>query len=126
MNVGIRDETADCQRATDVLARTADKWTVRVFIRLQDAPRRFGELRRMIDGISPKMLASTLRGLERDGLVSRTVFPTNPPSVEYALTDLGRELAVPVQALGDWVLGNLHRIEFARAEFDDVDRSPRR
>jgi DNA-binding HxlR family transcriptional regulator len=68
------------------------------------------------------MLALTLRGLEREGFISRTVYPTKPPSVEYALTDLGREMAVPVRALGMWVLYNLHRIESARDRFDTADR----
>jgi DNA-binding HxlR family transcriptional regulator len=87
-------------------------------MQLEAEPRRFSELRRAISGISQKMLTLTLRGLERDGFITRTVYPTNPPSVEYALTDLGREMVVPVKALGVWVLGNLHRIESARSRFD--------
>jgi DNA-binding HxlR family transcriptional regulator len=87
-------------------------------MQLDAEPRRFSELRRAISGISQKMLTLTLRGLERDGFITRTVYPTNPPSVEYALTDLGSEMVVPVKALGVWVLGNLHRIESARDRFD--------
>jgi DNA-binding HxlR family transcriptional regulator len=89
-----------------------------IFMQLEIEARRFSELRRQISGVSPKMLAATLRGLEREGFVSRTVFPTNPPSVEYALTDLGREMAIPVRAVGAWVLNNIHRIEGAREKFD--------
>ena len=118
MQLGNLSETADCHRATEALARVGDKWSVLIFMQLEIQARRFSELKREIGGISPKMLASTLRGLEREGFVTRTVFATNPPSVEYALTDLGREMAVPVRALGTWVLENLHRIESARERFD--------
>lgn len=119
MELGNLSDTTDCLRATDALARVGDKWSVLIFMQLEDEPRRFGELRRLISGISAKMLASTLRALEREGFVSRTVFPTNPPSVEYALTDLGREMAEPVRAVGMWVLDNLPRIEEARRRFDE-------
>ncbi|MEG9247941.1 helix-turn-helix domain-containing protein [Arthrobacter sp. Soc17.1.1.1] len=111
-------ETADCNRATETLARVGDKWSVLVFMQLEDETVRFGELRRRISGISPKMLASTLRGLEREGFVVRTVHPTKPPSVDYALTALGREMATPIRAVGTWVLDNIHRIEDARRRFD--------
>jgi DNA-binding HxlR family transcriptional regulator len=119
VELGNLSETADCLRATDALSRVGDKWSVLIFMQLETGPRRFSELRRLIAGISAKMLASTLRGLEREGFVSRTVFPTNPPSVEYALTDLGREMAEPVRAVGMWVLDNLGRIEEARRRFDE-------
>ncbi|WP_324695148.1 helix-turn-helix domain-containing protein [Novosphingobium sp. RL4] len=110
--------TVDCRPVTDALARTGDKWTILIVMQLETGPKRFSALRRTISGISQKMLALTLRGLERDGYVSRTVHPTKPPSVEYALTDLGHELVVPVRMLGNWVMANLHRIERARSEFD--------
>ena len=84
-----------------VLARVGDKWSVFVIMMLIDGPMRFNELKRMIGGISQRMLTLTLRGLERDGLVTRTVFPTIPPRVDYELTDLGRGLSKPVQALGN-------------------------
>ena len=84
-----------------MLARVGDKWSVLVVTRLGDGPLRFNELRRSIGGISQRMLTLTLRGLERDGLVTRTVFPTIPPRVDYALTALGRDLLQPVSALGD-------------------------
>lgn len=92
-------------------------------MQLEIRGQRFSELRREIAVISPKMLALTLRGLEREGFVTRTVFPTKPPSVEYELADLGREMAVPVRALGTWVLDNLIRIESARARSDAESRT---
>lgn len=112
------DETGGCARLTCALARVGDKWSMQTVTQLDAAPLRFSELRRAIGGISQKMLTVTLRGLERDGFVSRTVYPTKPPSVEYALTELGREMVEPVRELGAWVARNLHRIEDARAQFD--------
>jgi DNA-binding HxlR family transcriptional regulator len=88
---------------------------------LGDGPKRFNELKRMIGGISQRMLTLTLRGLERDGLVTRTVFPTIPPRVDYELTDLGRGLARPVQVLGKWAFEHLPEIEGARSKFDARD-----
>jgi len=85
---------------------------------LSDGPKRFNELKRMINGISQRMLTLTLRGLERDGLVTRTIFPTIPPRVDYELTDLGRGLQQPVKALGQWAMDHLMQIETARAHFD--------
>jgi DNA-binding HxlR family transcriptional regulator len=85
---------------------------------LDDGPKRFNELKRMIGGISQRMLTLTLRGLERDGLITRTVFPTIPPRVDYELTDLGRGLSKPVQALGQWVFEHKIEIESAREKFD--------
>lgn len=111
-------DTDGCRALTEALAKIGDKWTILIAMQLEDGPKRFSALQRGIDGISQRMLALTLRGLERDGLVSRTVYPTKPPSVEYALTDLGREMVVPVRALGVWVTDNLHRIEKARIAFD--------
>src|SRR5689334_24714571 len=95
-------EGADCRAVASVLSRVGDKWSVLVIMLLSDGPRRFNELKRMIGGISQRMLTLTLRGLERDGLVKRTVFPTIPPRVDYELTDLGRGLRKPVEALGRW------------------------
>jgi DNA-binding HxlR family transcriptional regulator len=109
---------SDCRGAASVLARVGDKWSVFVIMLLGDGPRRFNELKRMIGGISQRMLTLTLRGLERDGLVTRTVFPTVPPRVDYELTDLGRGLSQPVIALGTWAIEHLTEIEDARARFD--------
>jgi len=111
--------TAECRAVSSVLSRIGDKWSVLVVELLAGGPMRFNELRRMIGGISQKMLTTTLRGLERDGLVTRTVFPTIPPRVEYELTELGQELQAPVRALGEWARRNIDRIDAARARFDD-------
>ena len=91
---------------------------IQIFNRERDEERRFNELKRMIGGISQRMLTLTLRGLERDGLVTRTVFPTIPPRVDYELTDLGRGLSKPVEALGAWAHQHQPEIESARARFD--------
>jgi DNA-binding HxlR family transcriptional regulator len=114
---------SDCRAVSDVLARVGDKWSVLVVTRLGGGPLRFNELRRSIGGISQRMLTLTLRGLERDGLVTRSVFPTIPPRVEYALTALGRDLLQPVAALGDWALRNQAKIARAREQFDDVTKT---
>jgi DNA-binding HxlR family transcriptional regulator len=109
---------SDCRGAASILARVGDKWTVLVIMRLGNGPRRFNEIKRMVGGISQRMLTLTLRGLERDGLVTRTVFPTIPPRVDYELTDLGRALWKPVEALGTWAREHQAEIEGARARFD--------
>ena len=108
----------NCRAVASVLARVGDKWSVFVIMMLIDGPLRFNELKRMIGGISQRMLTLTLRGLERDGLVTRTVFPTIPPRVDYELTDLGRGLVEPVQALGKWAFEHLPEIQGARTNFD--------
>jgi DNA-binding HxlR family transcriptional regulator len=111
---------ADCRAVSDVLARIGDKWSVLVVTRLGDGPLRFNELRRAIGGISQRMLTLTLRGLERDGLITRTAFPTIPPRVDYALTTLGRDLLNPVSALGAWAIRNQPKIARAREQFDGL------
>lgn len=110
--------TEDCRAVSAVLQRIGDKWTILVVQRLGAGPKRFNELRTEVGGISQKMLTTTLRSLERDGFVTRTVFPTIPPRVDYELTDLGRELLVPVNALGEWARANISRINAAREKFD--------
>lgn len=110
--------TGECRGISEVLARVGDKWTVLVVTYLGDGPMRFNELRRTIDGISQRMLTLTLRGLERDGFVTRTIFPTIPPRVDYELTPLGRDLLAPVTALSDWARNNQDRIRKAREKFD--------
>lgn len=109
---------SDCRGVASVLARVGDKWSVLVIMMLGDGPRRFNELKRMIGGVSQRMLTLTLRGLERDGLVTRTVYPTIPPRVDYDLTELGRGLSEPVKALGKWALDHLPQIQTAREKFD--------
>src|SRR5471032_993910 len=108
----------DCRAIGDILARVGDKWSVLVVSRLGEGPVRFNELRRSIGGISQRMLTLTLRGLERDGLITRTVFPTIPPRVDYELTKLGHSLLEPVSGLGLWARKNIGKIETARAKFD--------
>ncbi|MEI9888297.1 MAG: helix-turn-helix domain-containing protein [Rhizomicrobium sp.] len=120
MKQGNIHETSDCRAVSGVLARVGDKWSVLIVSRLGAAPMRFNELKREIGGISQRMLTLTLRGLERDGLITRTVFPTIPPRVDYELTTLGRSLLEPVSALGAWALKNIGKIDAARAKFDNT------
>ena len=108
----------DCGRVGEVLSRIGDKWSVMTVMLLRNGPRRFNELKRDIGGVSQRMLTLTLRGLERDGLVTRTVFPTVPPRVDYELTPLGHSLRAPTEALGNWVFANIATIEKARRDFD--------
>lgn len=113
-----------CPVARDVLTRVGDKWTVFTVIMLASGPRRFNELKRAIDGISQRMLTLTLRTLERDGIVSRTVFPTVPPRVDYALTPLGMTLLRTLKDLHDWVSSHTDEITQARAVFDQKNANP--
>jgi DNA-binding HxlR family transcriptional regulator len=108
----------ECQAVASILSRVGDKWTVLIVMMLADGPRRFNELKRMIGGVSQRMLTLTLRGLERDGLVTRTIFPTIPPRVDYELTALGHSLRQPIEALGNWAFAHVPIVEKARAEFD--------
>ena len=108
----------DCRAVSEVLSRVGDKWTVLVVSTLGDGPKRFNELRRALGSISQRMLTLTLRALERDGLVTRTVFPTIPPRVDYELTELGRSLLEPVSELGSWARKNRPAIQDARQRFD--------
>ena len=103
---------------SEVLARVGDKWTVLVVATLGDGPKRFNELRRALGSISQRMLTLTLRALERDGLVTRTLFPTIPPRVDYELTRLGHSLLEPVSSLSLWARQNRSAIEVARRQFD--------
>ena len=108
----------DCQAVNLVLARVGDKWSVLIVMLLGDGPKRFNEMKRLIGGISQRMLSLTLRGLERDGLVTRAVTPSVPIRVDYALTDLGRSLWRPVEALGAWAQSNHASIMDARRRYD--------
>ena len=114
----MRHGSGHCGPVSDMLSRVADKWTMVIVSYLGEGPMRFNEMRRGIGNISQKMLTTTLRNLERDGLVTRTVTPTRPPQVEYALTDTGMSLLVPVMGLARWTLDNLDTIEAARARYD--------
>lgn len=112
------EQCPDCKRINEVLSRVGDRWSVLVIISLaQYGTLRFNELKRNL-GISQRMLSRTLRELERDGLVSRTQYPTIPPKVEYTLTPLGESFREPVAALGTWALENLATIDTAREIYD--------
>ena len=102
--------TADCRAISSILARVGDKWTVLIVVLLGDGPKRFNEIKRMVGGISQRMLTFTLRGLERDGLVTRTVFPTTPQRVDYELTKLGSTLWEAVEPLGSWARAHVSEI----------------
>jgi len=106
-----------CDHISRMLARISDKWSLLVVRVLGHGPLRFNALRREVGEISQKVLASTLRELEENGFVSRTVTPVTPPQVEYALTDLGREFLAPVRGLAEWVVANSARMDEARAAY---------
>ena len=111
------EDTARLEHISRVLARISDKWTILVVRVLGRGPSRFNALRRDVGEISQKVLAATLRDLEENGFVSRTVTPVAPPQVEYALTDFGREFLVPVWGLAEWVLKNSDRMDAARRAY---------
>jgi DNA-binding HxlR family transcriptional regulator len=112
----------DCQAVTETLDRIGDKWTVLVVGVLERGPLRYNEIRRAIDGISQRMLTLTLKQLERDGVVTRTMYPTIPPRVDYELTQLGRNLLVPLQALYDWAVRHRPAMLAARQRFAEKER----
>lgn len=114
---------ASCPAIREVLNRVGDKWSVLVIALLGNESKRFSELRRAIDGISQRMLTLTLRGLERDGLVTRTLHPSVPPRVDYALTELGRTLLEPILALTAWAEAHRHEIQGAREAYDARNRA---
>jgi DNA-binding HxlR family transcriptional regulator len=112
-------DTEDCRAVNSILARVGDKWTVLIVVLLGDGPKRFNEIKRMVGNISQRMLTFTLRGLERDGLVTRTVFPTTPPRVDYELTKLGSTLWEAVEPLGSWAREHVSQILVSRQRFDE-------
>lgn len=111
-----------CRTVTAVLGRIGDKWTVLIIVLLGDGPRRFNEIKRLVNGISQRMLTLTLRGLERDGLVSRTVTSTTPPRVDYALTRLGHSLWNALAPVGSWAQKHVSEIVTAQESFDQRQR----
>src|ERR1700738_4249605 len=116
------DHTAPaCLAVREVLNRVGDKWSIYIVGYLRDGPLRCSELRRSIEGISQRMLTLTLRGLERDGLVKRTVFPTIPPRVDYELTKQGLTLLEPIEALSAWADDNRMTAQAARDRFDAAE-----
>lgn len=118
MSPSHRHVASECPAVREVLNRVGDKWSVLVVALLGDGRKRFSELRREIEGISQRMLTLTLKGLERDGLVTRTVVPAVPVRVEYDLTRLGRSLLVPISQLGEWAANNRESIQAARERYD--------
>lgn len=120
------DTETNCRATADILNRIGDKWSVLVIGRLSDGVMRFNQLRRAIDGISQRMLTLTLRNLERDGLVTRTLYPEIPPRVEYALTPLGQTLIAPIGALWDWSAEHYEDVVSARSAYDARTEAPQR
>jgi DNA-binding HxlR family transcriptional regulator len=114
----------ECVSINEVLSRVGDKWSLQVISRLGQTTLRFSELKRSIDGVSQRMLTLTLRQLERDGLVMRTVYPTVPPKVEYTLSDFGRTILIPVTELANWALTYRLEIQAARDAFDSRQLEP--
>jgi DNA-binding HxlR family transcriptional regulator len=115
----MKDPTSPvCRTISTLLSRIGDKWTVLVVQTLSNGPKRFNELRREIPSVSQRMLTLTLRNLERDGLVNRTVTPTIPPRVDYELTELGHSLEKPICGLATWALDHVEAIHAAQARFD--------
>jgi DNA-binding HxlR family transcriptional regulator len=110
---------SNCQTTREILDLIADKWSLYIIIMLRNGPRRFNQLRRDVEGISQRMLTLTLRGLERNGLVTRTMYPTIPPRVEYELTKLSATLLTPVMGLVVWVDSNKDKIGVAQQLYDD-------
>ncbi len=113
-----------CLVVREVFDRIGDKWSLLVIVTLREGPVRFNEIKRQIEGISQRMLTLTLRGLERDGLLTRTIYPTIPPRVDYELTPLGQSLIAPVAALAEWAQINFSEIENARQRFDKKSPKP--
>lgn len=113
----------ECAATREILSLVGDKWSVLVIVNLAAGTLRFTDIKRSIDGISQRMLTLTLRHLERDGIVTRTVFPTIPPRVDYALTPLGRTLIEPVSALAAWAQEHRPEVQRARLSFERAARS---
>lgn len=123
-NIRVRMETSfqgsPCEALSDeLLQRIGDKWTIKVVVTLVDGPMRYNQIFKSVGGISQRMLTLTLKNLERDGLVSRTVYPTIPPRVDYELTERGKTLFEPLKALWTWVETNHAAIEKDRQAFDE-------
>lgn len=118
----------DCRPVGEILNQIGGKWTVLIINLLSDGPRRFSEIRRMIGGISQKVLTATLRELEMDGFVTRTVTPSIPPRVDYELTELGYDLQQPLKLLGKWAIDNRPKVLEARERYfaEHPDAMPQR
>ncbi len=123
MKPGNFHESSACRRISEILSRVGDKWTVLVIVQLREGALRFSEIKRRLGSISQKMLTATLRALERDGFITRTVFPSVPPRVDYELTPLGRDLLKPVTAMANWATENADAIDRARVRYDGAAKS---
>lgn len=115
---GVGTHEHNCVAVNDILSAIGDKWTVRIVMTLAEGPKRFNEMRREVGDISQRMLTLTLRGLERDGLATRTAYPTVPPRVEYALTELGKTLIAPITSIAAWAIEHREEVADARSNFD--------
>lgn len=124
-SIGFSDLPVDvCQSVGDVLARVGDKWSILVIAMLSRGSMRFSELKRSLGSISQKVLTTTLRGLERDGYITRKVTPSIPPRVDYELTELGADVLIPVTALAMWAFARRVDVEAARRRFDQLSETP--
>ena len=117
MKPSIHPMDHDCRPVGEILHQIGGKWTVLIINTLSDGQMRFSELKRMVGGISQKVLTSTLRELEMDGFITRTVTPSIPPRVDYELTDLGRDLQRPLKVLGQWAIDNRPKVLDARRQY---------
>ncbi|MDB5859945.1 MAG: hypothetical protein JWQ76_3634 [Ramlibacter sp.] len=113
----VTESRESCRTVVETLARVGDKWTVMVVGTLSEGPIRYSEIRRRVEGISQRMLTLTLKGLEQDGLVIRTMYPTIPPRVDYELTELGRSLILPLRGIHEWATKHRPAMLAAREEF---------
>lgn len=120
-SVRLPEHHEDCRAVASVLALVGGKWSVMIIVTLGDGPLRFNQIKQVISGISQRMLTLTLRGLEREGLVTRTQFPTIPPRVDYGLTPLGRSLWQDVKPLCVWAHAHMNEMKRARETFDKHD-----
>ncbi|NVM78939.1 DNA-binding HxlR family transcriptional regulator [Duganella sp. SG902] len=118
MDVTVPPATLQCRQVSEVFNRVGDKWSMQVIVALRAQPHRFNDLRRQVHGISQQMLTRTLKMLERDGLVERSVRATSPPQVDYALTPLGHSLAAPVRELAKWARANLDALHANQQRYD--------
>jgi DNA-binding HxlR family transcriptional regulator len=113
-----RGTPTDCRGVSEIFSRVGDKWTLQVVVALRDQPRRFSEIKRHVSGISQQMLTRTLKSLERDGMVERTIRASTPPQVNYALTALGQSLSEPVRQLAEWAIAHRSTIHENRLRYD--------
>jgi len=118
MDVTTKPSRVNCRGVSEILSRVGDKWTIQVVVALRAGSLRFNEVKRLVDGVSQQMLTRTLKALERDGMVGRTVRHNTPPQVDYALTPLGRSLSETVRPLADWAVAHRSTIDDNRLFYD--------